>query len=46
VTDHRIGLTLYNLDRFMEGEIEEMLATLQAADMEDRLAEAAATQHS
>jgi peptide chain release factor 1 len=46
VTDHRIGLTLYNLDRFMEGEIGEMLATLQAADMEDRLAEAAATQHS
>jgi peptide chain release factor 1 len=46
VTDHRIGLTLYNLDRFMEGEIEEMLTTLQAADMEDRLAEAAATQHS
>src|SRR5262249_9103494 len=24
VTDHRIGLTLYNLDRFMEGDIQEM----------------------
>jgi len=40
VTDHRIGLTLYNLDRFMEGEISEMISSLQAADMEDRLAQA------
>jgi peptide chain release factor 1 len=45
VTDHRIGLTLYNLDRFMEGDIAEMLATLQAADLEDRLAAAAANQN-
>ncbi|MEI6712459.1 MAG: peptide chain release factor 1 [Verrucomicrobiota bacterium] len=37
VTDHRIGLTLYNLDRFMEGEIAEMITSLQAADMQDRL---------
>lgn len=37
VTDHRIGLTLYNLDRFMEGEITEMITSLQAADMQDRL---------
>ncbi len=37
VTDHRIGLTLYNLDRFMEGEITEMIVTLQTADMQDRL---------
>lgn len=40
VTDHRIGLTLYNLDRFMEGEITEMISTLQTADMAERLAEA------
>ena len=40
VTDHRIGLTLYNLDRFMEGEINEMISTLQTADMAERLAEA------
>ena len=40
VTDHRIGLTLYNLDRFMEGEIAEMISTLQTADLADRLAEA------
>jgi peptide chain release factor 1 len=40
VTDHRIGLTLYSLDRFMEGEIAEMVATLHSADMADRLANA------
>jgi peptide chain release factor 1 len=43
VTDHRIGLTLYNLDRFMEGEISEMISSLQTADMEERLAQASST---
>ncbi len=38
ITDHRIGLTLYNLDRFMEGDLAETIAALQAADMEARLA--------
>ena len=40
VTDHRIELTLYNLDRFMEGDIDQMITELQARDMEERLAEA------
>lgn len=40
VTDHRIGLTLYNLDTFVQGQIREMIEALQARDMEDRLAEA------
>ena len=40
VTDHRIGLTLYNLDLFMEGQLEEMVVALQASDMEQRLKEA------
>jgi peptide chain release factor 1 len=40
VTDHRIELTLYNLDRFMEGDIEQIIKELQARDMEERLAEA------
>jgi peptide chain release factor 1 len=40
VTDHRIELTLYNLDRFMEGDIEPIIKELQARDMEERLAEA------
>lgn len=40
VTDHRIGLTLYNLDRLIEGDIAEMTDALQAADMQQRLEEA------
>jgi peptide chain release factor 1 len=40
VTDHRIGLTLYNLDRFIEGDIREMIDALLANDMELRLQEA------
>ncbi len=40
VTDHRIGLTLYNLDLFMEGQLDEMVNGLQASDMEQRLKEA------
>jgi len=40
VTDHRIGLTLYSLDRFIEGDIEEMIDNLQASDMAQRLKEA------
>ena len=37
VTDHRIGLTLYNLDRFMEGDLDEMIGALQTADLAERL---------
>ena len=40
VTDHRIGLTLYNLDLFMEGQLSEMVTALQVSDMEQRLKEA------
>jgi len=43
VTDHRIGLTLYNLDRFMEGDLSEMIQALQAADLQERLKESALT---
>ena len=41
VTDHRVDLTLYNLDTFLQGNIGQMIETLQAADMESRLAAAA-----
>ena len=41
ITDHRIGLTLYNLDRVLEGDLEEMIAALQHADLEQRLQESA-----
>jgi peptide chain release factor 1 len=40
VTDHRIELTLYSLDRFLEGEITEMIGALQTADLQERLAAA------
>ncbi len=40
VTDHRIGLTLYNLDLFIEGNIGEMIDALYASDVETRLEEA------
>jgi len=39
MTDHRIGLTLYNLDRVMEGDLEELIRALQAADLAERLNE-------
>ncbi len=41
VTDHRIGLTLYNLDRVMEGDLGELINGLQAADVAERLKESA-----
>ncbi len=37
VTDHRIGLTLYNLDSFVEGEIDEMIGALETAYIESRM---------
>lgn len=40
VTDHRIGMTLYNLSSFMEGDINEMVTGLQSSEMEERLKEA------
>jgi len=40
VTDHRIELTLYNLDQFMEGRVEGILQALLASDLRERLAEA------
>ncbi len=32
VTDHRIGLTIYNLDDFMDGDIGEMIEALEFAE--------------
>jgi peptide chain release factor 1 len=37
ITDHRIGLTLYNLDRVMEGDLGELIRALQVADVAERL---------
>ena len=43
ITDHRIGLTLYNLDRVMEGDLKEMIQSLQAADFQERIKESSIT---
>ena len=40
VTDHRIGLTLYNLDQILNGELDELLEALRLADQTQRLAAA------
>ena len=37
VTDHRIGLTLYRLDSFMDGDIDEIISALAAADQAEKL---------
>jgi peptide chain release factor 1 len=37
VTDHRIGLTLYNLSNIMEGRIDELIEHLKIADKTEKL---------
>jgi peptide chain release factor 1 len=37
VTDHRVGVTLHQVDRFMQGEIEPILEPLRAAFEAERL---------
>lgn len=37
LTDHRIGLTLYNLDEIMKGDIEDVIKALQVQDHLDRM---------
>jgi peptide chain release factor 1 len=39
ITDHRIGLTQYNLDAFMNGEIQPMIDALQMAENAEKLKE-------
>ena len=39
LTDHRVNLTLYNLDQVVAGELAGVVEALQASEMEDRLAE-------
>ena len=38
VTDHRIGLTLYKLDKIMDGDIQEIIDACIAADQSAKLA--------
>jgi len=37
VTDHRIGLTLYSLEQFLNGKLDEMIDTLITADRAEKL---------
>ena len=40
VTDHRIGFTLYNIDEFMNGDIDKMAEALRIADQTRKLEQA------
>ncbi len=37
LTDHRIGLTMYNLSEIMEGDLDEIIDKLKTADRAERL---------
>ena len=39
LTDHRIGLTMYNLSEIMEGDLDEIIDKLKTADRAERLAD-------
>lgn len=39
VTDHRIDLTLYNLDQIVEGDLEKIIESLQIAENADKMQE-------
>ena len=40
LTDHRVDLTLYSLDRVMEGALDPVLSALRDRDLSDRIAAA------
>ena len=42
MTEHRIGLTLYNLPNIMDGNIQEIIDALQLAENAERLKEGVA----
>ena len=44
VTDHRIGLTLYKIDSVMNGDLDEIIGALIAADQAEKLRESGETQ--
>ena len=37
MTDHRIGLTLYALDRIIDGDLDELLSALKNHDLDERI---------
>ncbi len=42
LTDHRIGFTLYSLDRVVDGDLDELIEQLRLADRAERLENASA----
>ena len=44
MTDHRIGLSLYNLDKVMAGDIDELIAALREHDRQQRIKNLQASQ--
>lgn len=40
ITDHRVGLTVYNLEQVLAGQVDEFVEKLQASEIEERLQEA------
>ncbi|MEO0414554.1 MAG: peptide chain release factor 1, partial [Verrucomicrobiota bacterium] len=39
LTDHRVNLTVYNLDQVIAGDLTEIIGTLQSHEMAERLEE-------
>ncbi len=39
VTDHRINMSIYNLEAFMNGDISEMMEALAVAEQTEKLKE-------
>ena len=37
ITDHRIGLSIYQMDDFLNGNLDEMIDNLIAADRAEKL---------
>ncbi|MBV8030381.1 MAG: peptide chain release factor 1 [Betaproteobacteria bacterium] len=44
VTDHRINLTLYKIDRIMDGELDELVGALQTEHQAEQLSELTAAE--
>ena len=39
ITDHRIGLTLYKLDAFLDGDLDEVIDALITEDQAEKMKE-------
>jgi peptide chain release factor 1 len=39
LTDHRVGLTVYNLQAVMDGDLEDIIHALQVAENAERMRE-------